>query len=729
MAAIDELIEQIDNPMLRERITKEVRRMAKQKKFGLVFEEHLPERTLLYEVPVKLGSLVACNSDVNNIYQVIKIKEDKAVCIAKTSKEQKEIPVSELVSVAEFGEPIYPYLEPLDSVENAPNNGLWHTLIEADNYHALQLLDYMYHGKVDCIYIDPPYNNRANDWKYNNDYVDSNDSYRHSKWLSMMKKRLYLAKKLLNPKESVLMITIDDIELAHLRVLLDHIFPSNDIQIIDVVINPKGKARVGRLSQVDEYLIMVYIGNASTIPEENKQSGEEIRWPYLRRSDIESARGTVKGGVKQFYPIYVNPKTKKIVHLGDYLTPEQSLDDIDYIPDAIPVFPIKKDGTHMNWGLTADSLQYAIDNNCVRVSENNDNPYQKYNFMYVTMPSIKKALAGEYTIAGKRDDGTLIITLPGGIEHQKGTSWQKTAYDANTYGTQLLGKFLEKKRFPFPKSVYTVYDSLSVVLKNKPNALVLDFFAGSGTTLHAINLLNKTDNGNRRCVLVTNNELSVEEADSLRKKGFNHGDTEWESLGIAQYVTWPRIVGSITGKTVSGKLIDGKYGASEETFEIDEESAIVSKKTGKPLRNRVVYKKVKREVYPELSSFKISDGFNANAKFFKLGFLDKKSVAYGTQLEKLIPVLWMKAGSYGKCPAEAPNDKYMIYPENKFAILINTKYAYEFKQKLPKNIAVAYIITDYEPEYHDIANSLKVNTTYHLYRDYLDNFSINTGRI
>ena len=154
MAAIDELIEQIENPTLRERISAEVKRLVKQKKFGLVFEEHLPERTLLYEVPVQRGSLVARNGDAKDVYQVIEIDGEMAKCFSKADKEQAEIPISELTCVAEFGEPIYPYLEPLDSVENAPDSSLWHTLIEADNYHALQLLDYMYQGKVDCIYLD-----------------------------------------------------------------------------------------------------------------------------------------------------------------------------------------------------------------------------------------------------------------------------------------------------------------------------------------------------------------------------------------------------------------------------------------------------------------------------------------------------------------------------------------------------------------------------------------------
>ena len=210
MAAINDLIAQIENPELRARIQAEVDRMNKQKKFGLVFEEHLPECTPLYDIPVKRGALVALKTGkVSEVYRVLKIKGDEAECKKKDADEIETFKVNELVTVAEFGDAIYPYLKPMDSVCNAPDSDLWHTLIEADNYHALQLLEYLYAGKVDCIYIDPPYNTGARDWKYNNDYVDGADTYRHSKWLSMMQKRLKIAKKLLNPKDSVLIVTID----------------------------------------------------------------------------------------------------------------------------------------------------------------------------------------------------------------------------------------------------------------------------------------------------------------------------------------------------------------------------------------------------------------------------------------------------------------------------------------------------------------------------------------
>ena len=177
MAAIDELIAQVENPELRDRLQQEVSRMNKHKRFGLVFEEHLPECTPLHGIPVKAGSKVARKTgNINELYQVLAIREGKALCLRLADQEKAEIEVQELVCAAQFGEPIYPYLKPMASVCRAPDSDLWHTLIEADNYHALQLLEYLYAGKVDCIYIDPPYNTGAKDWKYNNNYVDSSDT-------------------------------------------------------------------------------------------------------------------------------------------------------------------------------------------------------------------------------------------------------------------------------------------------------------------------------------------------------------------------------------------------------------------------------------------------------------------------------------------------------------------------------------------------------------------------
>lgn len=129
----------------------------------------------------------------------------------------------------------------------------------------MQLLEYLYPKQVDCIYIDPPYNTGARDWKYNNDYVDSSDSYHHSKWLSMMQRRLKIAKRLLNPENSVLIVTIDEKEYLHLGCLLEEMFPEARIQMISTVINPKGNRRDNEFSRCEEYIYSIYIGAAAII--------------------------------------------------------------------------------------------------------------------------------------------------------------------------------------------------------------------------------------------------------------------------------------------------------------------------------------------------------------------------------------------------------------------------------------------------------------------------------
>ena len=369
MAAIQELLKQVSDPALRARLTEEIGRLTQNKKFGLVFEEHMPECTPLYGIGIKRGGTVARKTGkINDTYTVIRVSGDTALCRNKQSGEAEEIAVSELVAVAEFGDPIFPCLQPIDRVENAPDSDLWHTLIEADNYHALQLLEYLYAGKVDCIYIDPPYNTGAKDWKYNNDYVDGSDSYRHSKWLSMMKKRLALAKRLLNPADSVLIVTIDEKEYLHLGCLLEEMFPEANMQMVSITINPSGAKRDNMFSRADEYAFFVSLGSAHVIHPKGEGSEQEVRWWYLRRTDYASRRGTIKGGTAQFYPIYVDNKTQKIVKIGQPLKPDESITNIEQYEGATPVFPIREDGVEMNWGLTGDSLKTLIDEGVVRVT-------------------------------------------------------------------------------------------------------------------------------------------------------------------------------------------------------------------------------------------------------------------------------------------------------------------------------------------------------------------------
>ena len=693
MAAINDLIAQIENPELRARIQAEVDRMNKQKKFGLVFEEHLPECTPLYDIPVKRGALVALKTGkVSEVYRVLKINGDEAECKKKDADEIVIFKVNELVTVAEFGDAIYPYLKPMDSVCNAPDSDLWHTLIEADNYHALQLLEYLYAGKVDCIYIDPPYNTGARDWKYNNDYVDGADTYRHSKWLSMMQKRLKIAKKLLNPKDSVLIVTIDEKEYLHLGCLLEELFPNARIQMVSSVINPSGSARKNIFSRAEEYIYYIFIGAACVYPHltdmiHPAKEDLQVRWASLLRSGSNSSRSARP---KLFYPVYFKIETGKFDSVGESLSLDQNKNTVPVPNDCFAVWPIKANGEEARWTLSQDTLLDKINKGYVKFGT------WKYGDKTRTINYLSEGMEealerGELEVLGKDEDGTL-ITGRSFKPIVPLTIWNQPSHGAGDYGSSLLLDIFISKRFTFPKSLYAVCDTLRFVVKEKKNALIVDFFAGSGTTLHAVNLLNAEDGGNRRCIMVTNNEVSADEAKALSDSGYHPGDEEWEKLGIARYVTWPRTVCSIEGHDVKGNPLKGNYLGSD-----------------KPM----------------------AEGFKANASFFKLGFLDKTSVALGKQFKEMLPTLWMKAGAIGKCPTiDEDIPDMLILPENKFAVLIDEMSYMAFEKQIAEHseIETIYIVTDSEPGYREMIAAFDGKNTYQLYRDYLDNFRINTGR-
>lgn len=698
MAAINDLISQIQDETLRNRIQEEVSKMAKQKKFGLVFEEHMPESTPLYDMPIKRGCNVMRrdSKDDKSIYVVLRVEGDTAVCVKPEQKDEAvTFDLKDIVRVAEFGESIYPYLKPLDSVCNAPDSDLWHTLIEADNYHALQLLEYLYAGKVDCIYIDPPYNTGAKDWKYNNDYVDGNDAYRHSKWLSFMQRRLKLAKKLLNPADSVLIVTIDEKEYLHLGCLLEEMFPEAQIQMVSITINPSGAIRKNLFSRADEYAFFVILGDAHVVQKKGDGDEVEVRWWYLRRLEYGSRRGTVKGGIAQFYPIYIDNETHKIVKIGKALPHTQDRHSVPDIDGATTVFPIRDDGIEMNWGVTGETLARLLEKKVIQVLPNKKSPYQPYTIKYLSENFEEKIASGRWAVKGYREDGSKIVVETGGKLTRATTVWNEKSYDAKTYGTVLLKNIVGDARFSFPKSLYSVRDSLKYFVAEKPAALIIDFFAGSGTTMHAVNLLNAEDGGHRRCIMVTNNEVSADEAKMLKNKGYQPGNAEWEKLGIAHYVTWPRTVCSIKGQDINGKPLKGDYLGCE------------------PLMH-------------------MADGFKANAAFFKLGFLDSTAVSLGMRFSEMLPTLWLKTGAKGKCPeltGEQMPDM-LILPENQLAVLINENSFADFAEKLAEHpeIQTVFLATDYEVNYQSMVKNLNVTEAYQLYRDYLDHFRMNRGR-
>lgn len=674
----------------------------------MVFEEHLPECTPLWDIPVKKGAKVALKAGkVNDFYTVLKIENGVAACLNKDKSAVEEYAVDELVSIAEFGEPIYPCLKPVDTVCNAPDSDLWHTLIEADNYHALQLLEYLYAGKVDCIYIDPPYNSRAKDWKYNNDYVDNNDQYRHSKWLSFMQKRLRIAKKLLNPHDSVLIVTIDEKEYLHLGCLLEEMFPEARIQMITSRINKKASTRIGQFARCDEYIFLVQMGamniqkqkysmldvTDNSNPEANDIKTDTIWNSMLRRGAEGSSR---QESPNLFYPVWVDENNKRIVEVDQPLPLEMDRTVIEQNPPQKglrAVWPIRTDNSEGRWQLGHDTLKNYLEQGIAKLGAYNKNRDQ-WAVVFLKKKQKEQLSEGILISKGRDKDGSLILEWNNEVDldREPKTMWVRDWHDASTYGTNLISKIIIGRNFPFPKSLYAVQDTLKFYVSEKQNALIVDFFAGSGTTLHAVNLLNAEDNGHRRCILVTNNEVSDAEAKEMTARGLHPGDEEWEKFGIARYVTWPRTVCSIEGHDVNGNPLKGNYLGSD---------------------------------------IPMSDGFKANAAFFKLGFLDKNAVALGRQFKEMLPTLWMKAGAHGPCPdigEETPD--MMILPENHFAVLADEKQYMDFAEKLENHpeIETVFIVTDSEAGYRDMIAGLNVKNTYQLYRDYLDNFRINAVR-
>ena len=703
MAAINDLISQIQDETLRNRIQEEVSKMAKQKKFGLVFEEHMPESTPLYDMPIKRGCNVMLrdSKDDKAIYVVLKVEGDTAVCV-KPEQEDEAVTfeLKDIVRVAEFGESIYPYLKPLDSVCNAPDSDLWHTLIEADNYHALQLLEYLYAGKVDCIYIDPPYNTGAKDWKYNNDYVDGNDAYRHSKWLSFMQRRLKLAKKLLNPADSVLIVTIDEKEYLHLGCLLEEMFSEANMQMISSAINGKGVARNSEFARVNEYIYIVRFGecgvNPLPLPDEwignvKTSTTKQVRWGSLMRSGSGALRSDSPGC---FYPIFISKDKKHFCGAGEVVPAEADRSTVEVPEGTIALFPVHDDGVEGRWQYSRDKFLEIQRKGYVRISTQTANG-KEATLRYISEGWQKKVESGQITVLGRAEDGSVIID---DSDYEKefipGNQWWIPAHDATEFGSKLLTNFIGK-RFSFPKSLYAVHDVIRFFVTNNPNALIVDFFAGSGTTMHAVNLLNAEDGGHRRCIMVTNNEVSDAEAKEMSKCGLKPGDEEWEKLGIARYVTWPRTVCSIEEHDVNGKPLKGDYLGSEPPIHM-------------------------------------ADGFKANAAFFKLGFLDPTAVSLGMRFSEMLPTLWLKTGAKGKCPEltgeQVPD--MLILPENQFAVLINENTFADFAEKLAEHpeIQTVFLATDYEVNYQSMVKNLNVENAYQLYRDYLDHFRVNRGR-
>ena len=507
-------------------------------------------------------------------------------------------------------------------------------VIESENYHALQFLLHLYEGQVDCIYIDPPYNSGATDWKYNNNYVDKEDGYRHSKWLSMMEKRLRLASSLLKP-DGVIVVTIDENEIYHLALLLEQTFKGASLQQITTVINPGGMAREDYFRRVDEYLLFCFLGDAKVCEtvddylshQANKLNESSRTYNPWRSMSRAGTTANPSDRPNLVYPIGIDPQNRiigtgdSLAHLIDNGTVPFNKSETDLINSWQPpvsqtiggcpvIWPRRSDGRLGIWQFGANTLiEDLVPQGFVRVR-----PYKdSYTISYLNRKTRKAIQSGDIKIQCKHPDGSVIIDSQTHIGDKPKTVWYRSSHNAGgSGGTGMVAELLGGRKFDFPKSVYAVRDTLLPIVKENPDAVIFDFFAGSGTTLHATLLLNETDGGRRRCILVTNNEIGPENEKRLSKQGIGPESEEWQRLGIFESVTQPRVEAAIKGERADGTKLDGKYTYADD----------------KPM----------------------ADGFEASADFFRLRHLDPDEVISERGFDELHPLLWVASGGFGSCP-------------------------------------------------------------------------------
>lgn len=338
-------------------------------------------------------------------------------------------------------------------------------IIKGNNLLVISSLLKRYEGRVKCVYIDPPYNptSNANTFAYNN-------SFNRSTWLVFMKTRLQMAKRFLT-SDGVLIVAIDKNEQPRLQILIEEIFPEYDVDCITVIHNPRGTIGTN-FSYTHEYAIFVTPKGKKTICSRTL-SEDEIEWSPLRNWGGESLRTDAKNC---FYPIIV--KDEKIIGFGDVADDAfHPTSQTEQHGDKYYIYPIDTKGIERKWRYARQTVETIFD-----------------------LLRVKKTRTG-YDIEIGKNFGTYK------------TVWTDSKFDASVNGTQLLKDLVPNTVFSYPKSLYTVIECVNSVVKEDKDALILDFFGGSGTTGHAVMEINKQDGGHRRFILAE--QMDYVETDTL----------------------------------------------------------------------------------------------------------------------------------------------------------------------------------------------------------------------
>jgi adenine-specific DNA-methyltransferase len=586
----------------------------------------------------------------------------------------------------DLAQPVFPTLTSIGAVRNGPSDRPSHAVICGENYHAIEALLAACEEQVDVLYLDPPYNTGDRDWAYNNDYVDPNDQWRPSMWLAFMERRLRLGRRLLKA-DGVMVVTIDEHEVHHLGMLLEQMFPEARLQMASIVINPIGQDRVGGLARVDEQAFFVFFGSAPApvgwgddLLNERPDSkrAKSVRWEWLIRGGPISVRSDRPA---LFYPVLIDRDKGAVVGAG------QSLLNADpdlgaEIDGFAAAWPIRTDGSQGYWRIGQDKLKRLIEKGYVRLG-GYDEKRKTWTVLYVPDIAAKGIEDGTIVVTGRDGNGVVSLDYASTRGFKVKTIWNRGRHNAGVYGSSLLTSFVgERGTFNFPKSLYAVTDTLDILAHDKPNALIVDFFAGSGTTLHATMLLNAEDGGARRCLLVTNNEVRDETGKALMKQGHFRGDAEFEAAGVFEAACRPRVTAAITGVRPDGQPVEGTY----------------------------------------LDGREYSEGFPENVEFFRLDYQDPAAVEFGMRFAELHPLLWLMAGGIG--------DREPIHAKSSYALPSGSPYGVLFDPGgMPSLLAElahrpdvthVFVVADSESSFADLASALPQVRVIHLYRAYLE---------
>jgi adenine-specific DNA-methyltransferase len=472
--------------------------------------------------------------------------------------------------------------------------------------------------------------------------------------------------------------------------------------MVTIVTNTAGSTSPGLFSRAEEYAFFCFFGAAKPAPMEtdllaDSKPTTQFWFPLFRSRGLNDRPSRRPNLV---YPIAIDPQSLTICGTGRSLKERVEAGEVSgdldaWLPDPSEdldgkavVWPILHTGEMSTWQVGSTALPKLVEEGFVRVrAPKSPGGPRPFTIAYVKAGNRKKVKAGQVAVLGREPGGALI--LEGG---QRSTipksTWKVPSHDARLYGTTMLRSLLGSTSFTYPKSPYAVMDTLRTVLADNREGLVLDFFAGSGTTLQAVAMLNRSDEGRRRVILVTNNELDEETAAALIADGHAPGDDQYEAHGICRAITAPRVRAALTGRGPDGRPLDGTY----------------------------------------LDGSDLAGGFDENAVFFDLAYDDPDRIEIGQRLSDILPTLWLAAGAVGSPDDLAPGERWVMPAGTRFAVLLDED-AFRGFLALVKGcprLTHAWLVTDSESAFARMRERLpKHLKTGMLYRDYLRNFRVN----